>query len=75
LHSRKQEGDKNADDGDDDEEFDEGESYPTGFVSLSLLREFNFAALCCANRNVNIAFSFLKGGFCRGTIPPLSLIV
>jgi hypothetical protein len=35
LHSRKQEGDKNTDDGDDDEEFDESEAYPTGLFSLS----------------------------------------
>jgi hypothetical protein len=76
LHCRKQEGNQYADDGNDDKKFDESEAYSTGLVSLSVhLREVNFAALCCANRNVNIAFSFLKGGFCRGTVPPLLAIV
>ncbi|MDR3234455.1 MAG: hypothetical protein LBT46_12475 [Planctomycetaceae bacterium] len=58
MHCRKQEGDKNTDDGDDDEEFDESEAYPTGLFSLLHLREVNFAALCCGETVVNMAFSF-----------------
>jgi hypothetical protein len=63
LDGGQQEGDQYADDGNDDKKFDESEAYSTGFVSLLHLREVNFAALCCANRNVNMAILLLTRWF------------